>query len=89
MIDRHQLAHIINNLIVNYNNNQNIERFYRKINRLTRNIAIYTKYAIFDEFKITLKCIHKNMINGEDDVTIVNDCIYVLRKISINLLIFI
>lgn len=89
MIDSQLLAHTINNLIVNYYNNQNIERFYRKINRLIRNIALYTKYAIFDELKITLKCIHKNMINGEDDITIVNDCIYVLRKISISLLIFV
>lgn len=88
MIDRQQLAQVINNLVVNYKGIISIERFYRKLNRLIKNIAKYCNEEIFVELKTTIKYIHKYMMAGDYDETIVNDCIYILRKISISLLVF-
>ena len=86
--NRSQLAHTLNTIICNYNNNKLIERFYRKLNRLNKNIAIYITRDMFDEYKTINKYIYNCIINGEDDDTIINDCIYHLRKIMIALMLF-
>lgn len=88
MITKHQLAFNLNAIIINYTNNKNIERFYRKINRHSKNISNYICNDIYIDFKLDIKRIYDDMINGEYDETIINDCIQNIKRIIINLLVF-
>jgi len=50
MIAKHQLAFNLKSIIVNYHNNKNLERFYRKINRHSKNISVYISNDSFIDF---------------------------------------
>jgi deoxyadenosine/deoxycytidine kinase len=89
MIAKHQLAFNLKSIIVNYHNNKNLERFYRKINRHSKNISVYISNDSFIDFKSDIKKIYDDMINGEFDQTIINDCIQNIERIILYLLVFI
>lgn len=88
MIAKHQLAFNLNSILFNYVRNKNIERFYRKLNRNCKNIAFYISNDIYIDFKTDIKKMYDDMINGEFDETIINDCIKNTQKIILNLLVF-
>lgn len=88
MIAKHQLAYILNSILVNYLRNKNIERFYRKLNRHSKNISLYISNDFYIDFKIDIKKVYDDMINGELDETIINDCIKNTQKIILDLLVF-
>jgi hypothetical protein len=88
MIAKHQLAHILNSIICNYINNKNVERLYRKLNRHNKHISLYISNHKYEDYRIDMKKIYDDMINGELDETIVNDCINNTRRIILELLVF-
>ena len=88
MITKHQLVFNLNSIIVNYSNNKNLERFYRKINRHSKNISFYISNDVFIDFKLDIKRVYDDMINGEFDQTIINDCIRDIQLIILGLLVF-
>jgi hypothetical protein len=88
MITKHQLAFNLNSIIVNYSHNKNLERFYRKINRHSKNISFYISNDMFIDFKLDIKRVYDDMINGEFDQTIINDCIRDIQLIILGLLEF-
>jgi hypothetical protein len=89
MITKHQLAFNLKSIIVNYHNNQNLERFHRKINKHSKNISLYISNDSFIDLKSDIKKIYDDMINGEFDQTIINDCIQNIERIILYLLVFI
>ena len=88
MITKHQLAFNLNSILVNYSHNKNLERFYRKINRHSKNISLYISKDDFIDFKFDIKKVYDDMINGEFDQTIINDCIRDIQRIILDLLVF-
>ena len=88
MITKHQLAFNLNAILTNYVNTRNIERLYRKLNRHSKNISSYISNDIYMDFKIDMKRVYDDMINGEYDETIINDCIQNTQKIVLKLLVF-
>jgi hypothetical protein len=89
MITKHQLAFNLKSIVVNYHHNQNLERFHRKIIKHSKNISLYISHDIFIDFKSDIKKIYDDMINGEFDHTIINDCIQNIERIILILLVFI
>jgi hypothetical protein len=88
MIAKHQLAYNLNSILFNYLKNRNIERFYRKLNRYSKHISLYISDDIYIDYKTDIKKVYDDMINGEFDETIINDCIKNIQKIVLNLLVF-
>jgi len=88
MIAKHQLAFNLKYIIVNYHHNNNLERFHRKISKHSKNISFYISHDIFIDFKSDIKKIYDDMINGEFDHTIINDCIQNIERIILILLVF-
>jgi hypothetical protein len=88
MITKHQLAFNLNSILVNYSYNKNLERFYRKINRHSKNISFYISNDLFIDFKLDIKKVYDDMINGEFDQTIINDFIRDIQRIVLGLLVF-
>ena len=89
MITKHQLAFNLNAILINYNNTKNLERFYRKLNKHSKNISFYISNDDYMDFKFDIKKLYDDMINGEYDETIINDCIRNAQKIVVALLVFI
>lgn len=88
MIAKHQLAYNLNSILINYCNNKNLERFYRKLSRNSKNIAFYITNENYIDFKMDIKKVYDDMINGEFDQTIINDCIRNTQRIIVSLLVF-
>jgi hypothetical protein len=88
MIAKHQLAYILNSILCNYIKTRNLERFYRKLHRHSKNISLYISNDVYIDYKIDIKKMYDDMINGEFDETIVNDCIKNIQKIVLDLLVF-
>lgn len=88
MIAKHHLAYILNSIIFNYINNKNVDRLYRKLNRHNKHISFYISLHKYEDYRIDMKKIYDDMINGELDETIVNDCINNTRRIILELLVF-
>ena len=88
MITKQQLAFNLNSILVNYSHNKNLERFYRKMNRHSKNISFYISKDLFTDYKIDIKHVYDDMINGEFDQTIINDCIRDIQRIILGLLSF-
>ena len=74
-IVKQQLAYNLNNIISNYLNNNNIYRFYKKLNKL--NICIYKNISedLYIYFKNDFYIIYNNIINNNNDKTFINDFI--------------
>lgn len=86
---KQQLAYNLNIIITSYNENNNIHRFYKKLNYLNTNIYKNSSKELYEDYKYHIKKIYDDIIiNGEDDVTIINDFIYTLRYILLGLLVF-
>lgn len=85
---KQQLAYNLNFIITSYNENNNIHRFYKKLNYLNRNIYKNSSKELYMDYKYYINKIYDNIINSEDDVTIINDLIYTLRYILLGLLVF-
>ena len=85
---KQQLAYNLNIIITSYNENNNIHRFYKKLNYLNTNIYKNSSKDLYEDYKYHINKIYDNIINGEDDVTIINDFIYTLRYILLGLLVF-
>jgi len=85
---KQQLAYNLNIIITSYNENNNIHRFYKKLNYLNTNIYKNSSKELYMDYKYHINKIYDNIINGEDDVTIINDFIYTLRYILLGLLVF-
>lgn len=85
---KQQLAYNLNNIICNYNNNNNIRIFYKKITYYNTSIYRYISNDLYDDYRSDIKNIYNDIINGEDDITIINDFIFTLRKILLKLLLF-
>lgn len=89
MNTKQQLAYNLNIIICNYLDNKNIQRFYKKISKLNKCIYNNTTKDLFDDFKYDFNKIYDDIIiNGEEDETIINDCINVIRNIILSLLYF-
>lgn len=85
---KQQLAYNLNQIITEYKDKKNIRRFYKKVSLLNTCISKYSQKDIFDDYKIDFKKVYDDIINGEEDETIINDCINDLRQITLGLLIF-
>jgi hypothetical protein len=85
---RNNLAFKLNLIIDNYKNNNNIERFYKKINNYNNLISLYINNDLYENYKNDKKKVYDNIINGEYDETIINDLINIIRKFIIILLVF-
>lgn len=85
---KQQLAYNLNKIICEYIENKNIRRFYKKVSNLNGCIAKNSQKVLFDYYKQDIKRVYDDIINGEDDVTIINDCINNLRQILLGLLFF-
>jgi hypothetical protein len=85
---KQQLAYNLNQIITEYNEKKNVRRFYKKITLLNSCISKNSQKELFDDYKIDIKRVYDDIINGEEDETIVNDCINDLRKITLGLLFF-
>ena len=48
----------------------------------------YSLVAMYDDYKYDMRYIYNNIINGDEDITIINDFIFILQKIQLGLLIF-
>lgn len=86
---KQQLAYNINIIICSYNETKNIRRFYKKISKLNNCIYKNISHDLYQDHKIDFDRMYSYIIiNGEDDDTIINDCINNLRKILLKLLLF-
>lgn len=85
---KQQLAYNLNNIICNYIDSNNIRRFYKKITYYNKSIYKYVSKDLYDDYKYDIQIIYNDIINGEEDMTIINDFILTLRKILLKLLIF-
>lgn len=85
---KQQLAYNLNKTICDYVDNKNIRRFYKKITYYNSTIIKYSSKELYDDYKLDIKIIYDSIINGEEDITIINDCIYIIRKILLELLLF-
>lgn len=84
-----QLAYNLNKIICDYESSSNIRRFYKNITYLNSCIAKNIERNLFDDYKYCIKIIYDDIIiNGEEDHTIINDCINILRQILLRLLLF-
>lgn len=85
---KQQLAYNLNMIITTYNDNNNVRRLYKKLTKLNKCISNNTTYDLFNDYKYDINKVYDSIINGEEDETIVNDCINVVRKIILGLLYF-
>jgi hypothetical protein len=85
---KQQLAYNLNNIICNYINSDNIHRFYKKITYYNTSIYKYVSKDLYDDYKYNIQVIYNDIINGDQDMTIINDLILTLRKILLKLLFF-
>lgn len=85
---KQQLAYNLNKIICEYIDNKNIRRFYKKVSKLNSCIAKNSQKELFDIYKQDIKIVYDDIINGEEDITIINDCINNLRQILLGLLFF-
>jgi hypothetical protein len=85
---KQQLAYNLNKILYNYKDSNNICRLYKQLNKLNGCISKNTSNDLYDEYKCIIKTIYDDIINGEDDITIINDCIFIIQKISLGLLLF-
>jgi|694.fasta_scaffold18463_11 hypothetical protein len=85
---KQQLAYNLNKIICEYITNKNIRRFYKKITSLNTCISKNSQKDLFDNYKLDIKRVYDDIINGEEDETIINDCINNLRQILLGLLFF-
>jgi hypothetical protein len=83
-----QLAYNLNKITYDYLEKKNIRRFYKKITYFNSCISKNTEVELFKEYKTAIKIIYDNIINGEEDETIINDCINIIRQIILGLLFF-
>lgn len=85
---KQQLAFNLNTIICCYLTNKNITRFYNKLLNLNCSIYNHTSKDLYDDYKYDMRYIYNNIINGDEDITIINDFIFILQKIQLGLLIF-
>jgi hypothetical protein len=85
---KQQLAYNLNKIICEYITNKNTRRFYKKITSLNTCISKNSQKDLFDNYKLDIKRVYDDIINGEEDETIINDCINNLRQILLGLLFF-
>ena len=60
---RNNLAFKLNLIIDNYKNNNNIERFYKKINDYNNLISLYINNELYENYKNDKKKVYDNIIN--------------------------
>lgn len=85
---KQQLAYNLNTIIDMYMDNNNIKRFYKKVTKLNKCIYNNTNNDLFKDYKYYIYKVYDNIINGEEDITLINDCVYIIRKIILGLLYF-
>jgi hypothetical protein len=85
---KQQLAYNLTNIIYSYNNTKNIRRFYKKIMNLNTCIQKNSNPDLYEDYKIDIKRVYNDIINADEDETIINDCINTIRKIILGLLYF-
>ena len=85
---KQQLAYNLTNIIYSYNNTKNIRRFYKKIMNLHTFIQKNSNPDLYEDYKIDIKRVYNDIINADEDETIINDCINTIRKIILGLLYF-
>jgi hypothetical protein len=85
---KHQLYNTLNEIITFYNKNGNIHRFYNKLSHNNKLLSQYVSTDIYYNYKIDLKIVYDEMINGDDYSMIVNDCINSIQRMMIELLVF-
>ena len=82
-IVRQQLAYNLNLIIFNYTQNNNINKFYKKLNKLNKFIFKNNSNTLYYYYINDI-----NIINKKIDITFINDFIYLLKKIILELLYF-
>jgi len=85
---KQQLAYNLNKITCDYVDNKNIRRFYKKITYFNNCIAKNTDIELFKDYKTSIKIVYDNIINDDDDETIINDSINIIRQIILGLLFF-
>jgi hypothetical protein len=85
---KQQLAYNLNKITCDYLDNKNIRRFYKKITYFNSCIAKNTDIELFKDYKSSIKIVYDNIINDDDDETIINDSINIIRQIILGLLFF-
>jgi hypothetical protein len=85
---KQQLAYNINKIVTDYFDNKNIRRFYKKITYFNSCISRNSRTDLYEDYKYMIKKVYDDIINGEEDDTIINDCINILREILLGLLYF-
>lgn len=83
-----QLAYNLNIIICNYNDNNNINTFYNKINKLNNIIYNNISETLYNYYIYDINIIYNNIINNICDITFINDFIYLIKKIILELLNF-
>jgi hypothetical protein len=87
-IVRQQLAYNLNLIIFNYTQNNNINKFYKKLNKLSTCIFKNNSNTLYYYYINDINIINTNIINKKIDITFINDFIYLLKKIILELLYF-
>jgi hypothetical protein len=85
---KQQLAYNLNLIIFNYTQNNNINKFYKKLNKLNTCIFKNNSNTLYNYYKNDIDIINTNIINKNIDITFINDFIYLLKKIILELLYF-
>lgn len=85
---KQQLAYYLNVIIINYMHNFNIRRFYKQITKLNKCISNNSSITLYEDYKYYINRVYSDIINGDEDNTIINDCINIIREILLGLLLF-
>ena len=86
---KQELAYYINKIVCEYEKNNDIMRFYKEMSKLNILISKNTNRKLYNDYKYDLIIIYNNIIiNGEEDNTIIGDCLKSIDRIMIRLLRF-
>jgi hypothetical protein len=89
MCIKQELAYYINKIVCEYEKNNDVRTFFYKMSKLNILISKNTNRKLYDDYKYDLIIIYNNIIiNGEDDYTIIGDCLKSIDRIMIRLLRF-